>query len=93
MLDLFFGRPLKEGNMTIKFVARLIWRFVHAVLTMVGAFFVLYYVLMIILRYRGEDGMPSLGIAWFLVPFLIVAAIYTCVYTWWKRPRENRVTR
>jgi hypothetical protein len=75
--------------MTIKSVARLIWMFLHALFTVIGAFFVFYYVLIVIMRHSaGVENADR--IAWPLVPAVIFAVIDTCAYTWWKQRRKLR---
>ena len=71
------------GKMTIKSVALTIRWFLHFMATMVVALLVCCYIALIIAKYGGwvTIKMPSLA---FLIPCLIVAA----VYTWPKRPKK-----
>jgi hypothetical protein len=78
--------------MTAKSVRQILWRFVVATLALIGAFFVSWYGLSMILHYSSGDvgAPPLLRSVLLLAPFMIVAAIYTCVYTWWKQRRKLR---
>jgi hypothetical protein len=75
--------PFEGGNMTIQSVLRLIGRFLHALCTVVGAFFLLYLIAEVILRYSAGTDNP-LSPARLLIPCLIFAA----VYTWLERPKK-----
>jgi hypothetical protein len=77
---------LFEGvNITIKSVVRMIGRFVHVLCTLVGAFFILYDLGILILQY-GAGVNPISIAAWTFIPAMIFAA----VYTWMERPTSNR---
>ena len=73
--------------MTAKSILRLIGKFVHFVLTMVGAFFVLFYLGEVMLHYTVTAREPDRFFAYPIIPAVILAAIYT----WLERPRKGRV--
>jgi hypothetical protein len=72
--------------MTIQSVLWLIGRFVHALCTVVGAFFLLYWITATIIRYSFAAENPITVAAWPFIPAMIFAA----VYTWRERPRKFR---
>jgi hypothetical protein len=75
--------------MTTKSIMQILWRFVTATLALVGAFFVSWYGLSLILHYSSGDvgGPPPLRSVLLLAPFMLVAAIYT----WLRRPKKEHL--
>ena len=69
--------------MTIQSVLRLIGKFVHAVLTGVGAFFVLYYIMEVILNYTW-----GARVATFTDWPLLLGVIFASLYMWLDRPKR-----
>ena len=70
--------------MTIKSVARIIRRFLHFMSTMVVVLLGCCYIALIIAKYGGGVPIKIPPSAFFLIPCLIVAA----VYTWPERPKK-----
>jgi hypothetical protein len=71
-------------NMTIESVALTIRWFLHFMATMVVALLVCCYIALIIAKYGGWVTIKMGSSAFFLIPCLIVAA----VYTWPERPKK-----
>jgi len=70
--------------MTIESIAQTIRRFLHFMATMVVVLLVCYYIALIIAKYGGGVPIKIPPLAFFLIPCLIVAA----VYTWPERPKK-----
>jgi hypothetical protein len=70
--------------MTTKSVRQILWRFVIATFALVGAFVVFYSAVTIIIQHSmGDAGPMSLRAVLLLIPFMIVAAVYTWLK--WKK--------
>lgn len=70
--------------MTTKSVLQIIRKSIHFLLTMVGAFFVCWYILAAVIHGVNSQWNQMYSLAWPLIPCMILAA----VYTWVERPKK-----